>query len=51
MVIPSMSNTAWGSEIGSLASLDAPEFHASSGVREPVSLHQAVHFDVGTLDT
>ena len=30
------------SEIGSLTSLDAPEFHASSNVREPISLHQAV---------
>ena len=34
--------TAWSSEIGSLMSLDAPEFHASSDVREPISLHQAV---------
>ena len=34
--------TAWCSEIGSLASLDAPEVHASSDVREPISLHQAV---------
>ena len=33
---------AWCSEIGSLTSLDAPEFHASSDVREPISLHQAV---------
>ena len=36
-------HTAWCSEIGSLASPDAPEFHASSDVREPISLHQAVH--------
>ena len=35
--------TAWSSEIGSLASLAAPEFHASSDVREPISLHQAVY--------
>ena len=34
---------AWCSEIGSLASLNAPEFHAFSDVREPISLHQAVH--------
>ena len=34
--------TARCSEIGSLASLDAPECHASSDVREPISLHQAV---------
>ena len=34
--------TAWCSEIGSLASLDAPEVHASSDAREPISLHQAV---------
>ena len=34
--------TAWCSEIGSLTSLDAPELHASSDVREPISLHQAV---------
>ena len=31
------------SEIGSLTSLDAPELHASSNVREPISLHQAVY--------
>ena len=37
------SRTAWCSEIGFLKSLDAPEFHASSDVREPISLHQAVH--------
>ena len=30
------------SEVGSLVSLDAPEFHASSDVREPISLHQDV---------
>ena len=35
-------STAWCSEIGSLASLDAPAFHAFSDVREPISLHQAV---------
>ena len=35
--------TAWCSEIGSLASQDAPEFHIPSDVREPISLHQAVH--------
>ena len=34
--------TVWCSEIGSLWSLDAPEFHASSDVRGPISLHQAV---------
>ena len=34
--------TAWCSEIGSLRSLDAPELHAYSDVREPISLHQAV---------
>ena len=36
--------TAWCNEIGSLASRDAPEFHASGDVREPISLHQAVHY-------
>ena len=36
-------NTAWCSEIDSLMSLEAPELHASSDVREPISLHQAVH--------
>ena len=36
-------STAWCSEIGSLASLNAPEFYASNDVREPISLHQAVH--------
>ena len=30
------------SEFGSLKSLDVPELHASSDVREPISLHQAV---------
>ena len=35
--------TAWCSEIGSLTLLDAPELHASSDVREPISLHQVVH--------
>ena len=35
--------TAWCSEIGPLRSLDAPELHASRDVREPISLHQAVH--------
>ena len=35
-------NTAWWSEIGHLTSLDAPELHASSDVREPISLHQTV---------
>ena len=38
-----ISCTAWCSEIGSLQSSDAPELHASSDVREPISLHQAVH--------
>ena len=33
--------TACGSEIGSLSSLDAPEFHASSDIK-PISLHRAV---------
>ena len=32
----------WCSEIGSLALLDAPEFHASSDVRVPISLHQVI---------
>ena len=36
------NSTAWCSEIGSLTTLYAPEFHASSDVREPISLHQAV---------
>ena len=34
--------TVWCSEIGSLTSLGAPELHASSDVRESISLHQAV---------
>ena len=34
--------TAWCSEIGSLTSLDACNSGASSDVREPISLHQAV---------
>ena len=41
----SCKSTAWCSEIGSLWLLDAPELHASSDVREPISLHQAVHED------
>ena len=36
------ASTAWCSEIGSLRSLDAPELHASSDVREPISQHQSV---------
>ena len=36
------SCTAWCIELGSLASLDAPEFHASSDAKEAFSLHQAV---------
>ena len=35
--------TAWCSEIGSLTSLDACNSGASNNVREPISLHQAVH--------
>ena len=35
-------NTVWCSEIGSLTSLDACNSGASSDVREPISLHQAV---------
>ena len=31
------------SEFGSLMSLDAPGLDASSDVREPISLHKAVH--------
>ena len=38
----SAPNTEWCSEIGSLMSLDVPELHASTDVREPISLHQAV---------
>ena len=34
--------TVWCSEIGSLTSLDACNSGASSDVREPISLHQAV---------
>ena len=33
--------TAWCSEVGSLTSLDAPELHVSSDVREPILLHPA----------
>ena len=40
--------TAWCSEIGSLTSLDAPEFHASGDLREPILLHHAV--DIWALD-
>ena len=36
-------STAWCSEIGSLASLHLQLLHASSDVREPISLCQAVH--------
>ena len=36
------SSTAWCSGIGSLTSLDTPEFHASSDVKEPISLYQTV---------
>ena len=32
--------TVWCNEVGSLTSLDACELHASSDVREPISLHQ-----------
>ena len=35
-------HTEWGSEIGSLTLLVAPEQHASTDVRESVSWHQAV---------
>ena len=35
--------TAWCSEIGSLTSLDACNSGAFCDVREPISLHQAVH--------
>ena len=34
--------TAWCNENRSLASLDAPDFHAANDVRDPISLHQAV---------
>ena len=39
-------SSAWCSEVGSLTSLHAPELHhsASSDVREPISLHQAVYY-------
>ena len=37
------TSTAWCSETGSLTSLDACNSGASSDVREPISLHQAVH--------
>ena len=37
------ASTAWCSEIGSLTSLDACNSGASSDIREPISLHQAVH--------
>ena len=38
----SCSCTVWCSEIGSLMTLDAPDLHAASDVRGPISLHQAV---------
>ena len=44
MIGSSSSCTAWCSEIGSLASLDAPEFHAFSDIRKPISLHQALSY-------
>ena len=37
-----LQSTVWCSEIGSLTSLDACNSGASSGVREPISLHHAV---------
>ena len=37
------------SEIGSLTLLDAPEVHASSDVREPISLYQAVSWQCKKL--
>ena len=37
-------STAWCSEMGSLRSPDAPKLQASSDVREPISLHQAVYY-------
>ena len=43
--------TAWCSEIGSLTSLNAPELHSSSDIREPISLHQAVLPTGYTLST
>ena len=39
----SKGHTVWCSEIDSLVSLDAPELHASSDFREPISLHQTVY--------
>ena len=44
------NNTALCSEIGSLVSLDAPEFHASSDVREPISLHQGVYLQYNQIE-
>ena len=41
--------TAWCSEIGSLMSLDACNSGASSDVREPISLHQAVQVRLSSL--
>ena len=35
-------STAWCGDFGLLWSLNAPELHASSDVREPISLHQSV---------
>ena len=45
--------TGWCSEVGFLTSLHAPEFHSSSDVREPSSLHQAVriHHTLATGST
>ena len=40
--IGSLLSTVWCSEIGSLTSLNACNSGASSDVREPISLHQAV---------
>ena len=40
--LSSPDSTAWCSEIGSLTSLDACDSGASSDVRAPISLHQAV---------
>ena len=41
-----VQSSAWCSEVGYLTSLHAPELHhsASSDVREPISLHQAVYY-------
>ena len=36
-------HTVWCSEIDSLMSPGGSELHASSDVREPISLHRAVH--------